>query len=41
MMLKVRPVMLRQAISEPAARPVPRSAAKLLAKDISIPDVMV
>jgi hypothetical protein len=32
MVLKVSPLMLRHAISEPAARPVPKSAAKLLAK---------
>ena len=32
--------MLRHAIYEPAVRPVPKSAAKLLAKLISIDDVI-
>ena len=38
--LKVNPVMLRQAISDPAARPVPRSGANVLAKLISMEEVM-
>lgn len=39
-MLNVSPEMLRQAISEPAVKPVPKSAAKLLEKLISIAEVI-
>ncbi len=39
-MLKVSPVTLRQAISDPAGNPVPRSAAKVLANVIYMADVM-